>query len=283
MWRPVWTVTNTELNLTSCYNSSGTKLQNNFIKFNSRIQETLKNWDNKILPHLPQQMDEMAKRAGAMQRKRSVCSCVDCWGCCFSTPAQIFHSVSLLSPPVPLEFPLFLTLPGGSIFQKPRLSCVKYCTSCFLPFSGIGYFCFCRSEECASGGCVCHPPGGKAAEPAAHPPVLFLEWKQDETGESFRPAYCGIPDSFFNGKRRPCHGGCRIWYSTKLYLCTGSGCGRDSAHHTEKLLLIWCRREKISLTALLEEAEWSSFMKEHCTGLIDVETITSENKPQLPL
>ena len=52
-------------------------LQNNFTKLNSSIQESFKNWDNKILPYLPQQMDEMAKRTGAMQRKRGVCSCVD--------------------------------------------------------------------------------------------------------------------------------------------------------------------------------------------------------------
>jgi hypothetical protein len=28
---------------------------------------------------------------------------------------------------------------------------------------------------------------------------------------------------------------------------------------------------------------WSDFIKERCTGLIDVETITPENKPQLPI
>ena len=52
-------------------------LQNNFNKLNSKIQEVFENWDNKILPHLPQQMDEMAKRTGALHRKRGVCSCVD--------------------------------------------------------------------------------------------------------------------------------------------------------------------------------------------------------------
>ena len=51
--------------------------QNDFNKVNSKIQEVFKNWDNKILPHLPQQMDEMAKRTGALYRKRGVCSCVD--------------------------------------------------------------------------------------------------------------------------------------------------------------------------------------------------------------
>ena len=28
---------------------------------------------------------------------------------------------------------------------------------------------------------------------------------------------------------------------------------------------------------------WSDFIKEHCTGLIDVETVTVENHPELPL
>ena len=51
--------------------------QNDFNKLNNKIQEVFKNWDNKILPHLPQHMDEIAKRTGALQRKRGVCSCVD--------------------------------------------------------------------------------------------------------------------------------------------------------------------------------------------------------------
>ena len=52
-------------------------LQNDFNKLDSKIQEVFENWDNKILPYLPLQMDEMAKRTGAMHRKRGVCSCVD--------------------------------------------------------------------------------------------------------------------------------------------------------------------------------------------------------------
>ncbi len=52
-------------------------LQNDFNKLDSKIQEVFENWNNKILPHLPQQMDEMAKRTGALHRKRGVCSCVD--------------------------------------------------------------------------------------------------------------------------------------------------------------------------------------------------------------
>lgn len=51
--------------------------QNDFNKLNSSIQENFKNWDNKILPHLPKQLDEMAKRTGSLQRKRGVCSSVD--------------------------------------------------------------------------------------------------------------------------------------------------------------------------------------------------------------
>lgn len=52
-------------------------LQNDFIKYNNTIQEVFNNWDHKILPHLPQQLDEIAKRTGAMQRKRGVGSAID--------------------------------------------------------------------------------------------------------------------------------------------------------------------------------------------------------------
>ena len=47
-------------------------LQNDFNNLNSKIQEVFKNWDNKILPHLPQHLDEMAKRTDALHRKRGV-------------------------------------------------------------------------------------------------------------------------------------------------------------------------------------------------------------------
>lgn len=52
-------------------------LQNDFIKCDQQIQEAFKNWDHKILPHLPKQLDELAKQTGALQRKRGVGSCVD--------------------------------------------------------------------------------------------------------------------------------------------------------------------------------------------------------------
>ncbi len=52
-------------------------LQNDFNKLDNKLQEVFENWNNIILPHLPQQMDEMAKRTGVLYRKRGVCSCVD--------------------------------------------------------------------------------------------------------------------------------------------------------------------------------------------------------------
>lgn len=52
-------------------------LQNDSNKLNNSLQEAFKNWDNKILPYLPQQMDDMAKRTGTMQRKRGICSAID--------------------------------------------------------------------------------------------------------------------------------------------------------------------------------------------------------------
>lgn len=52
-------------------------LQNDSTKLNHNIQEVLKNWDSKILPHLPQQMEETAKHTGAIQRKRGIRSATD--------------------------------------------------------------------------------------------------------------------------------------------------------------------------------------------------------------
>ena len=62
-------------------------LQNDFTKLNNNIQEVFNNWNNKILPHLPQQMDEMAKRTSILQRNRVLKSTVfrvfRLWGWCF--------------------------------------------------------------------------------------------------------------------------------------------------------------------------------------------------------
>lgn len=49
------------------------------------------------------------------------------------------------------------------------------------------------------------------------------------------------------------------------------------------ILLLYMPEHKDDPAAVEKLLPWSSFIKEHCTGLIDVETITPENKPQLPL
>ena len=49
------------------------------------------------------------------------------------------------------------------------------------------------------------------------------------------------------------------------------------------ILLLYMPDHKDDPAAVEILLPWSSFIKEHCTGLIDVETITPENKPQLPL
>ena len=109
-------------------------LQNDFIKLDSRIQEVFENWDNKILPHLPQQLDEMAKRTDALHRKRGVCSCVD-------LPRMLFlYASSNFSFRIPATA---ACAPGISAisdtawrkrFPKLRLSCVKYSIPCFPLF-----------------------------------------------------------------------------------------------------------------------------------------------------
>ncbi len=52
-------------------------LQNASIKQNENIQAVLKNWDNKISPHLPENLDEIAKNTGVLQRKRGIRSAKD--------------------------------------------------------------------------------------------------------------------------------------------------------------------------------------------------------------
>jgi len=49
------------------------------------------------------------------------------------------------------------------------------------------------------------------------------------------------------------------------------------------ILLLYMPDHKDDPAAVEMLLPWSGFIKEHCTGLIDVETITPENKPQLPL
>lgn len=52
-------------------------LQNNSTKMAGLIQEHFNLWDNKIFPHLPQKMDELAVQTNALQRKRGVRSAYD--------------------------------------------------------------------------------------------------------------------------------------------------------------------------------------------------------------
>ncbi len=47
-------------------------LQNDSIKQNKKIQAVLKNWDNKISPHLPENPDAIAKNTGVLQRKQGI-------------------------------------------------------------------------------------------------------------------------------------------------------------------------------------------------------------------
>lgn len=47
------------------------------------------------------------------------------------------------------------------------------------------------------------------------------------------------------------------------------------------LLLLYMPEHKDDFNVVETLLPWSDFIREHCIGLIDVETITSENKPQL--
>ena len=52
-------------------------LQNDSTILNDSIQDVFKNWDNKILSHLPSNLDEMAKSTGILLRKRGIRCAVD--------------------------------------------------------------------------------------------------------------------------------------------------------------------------------------------------------------
>ena len=52
-------------------------LQNDFNKTDKFLQEHLKMWNHKILPHLPNNLDETAAHSGALQRKRGIHSVYD--------------------------------------------------------------------------------------------------------------------------------------------------------------------------------------------------------------
>ena len=52
-------------------------LRNVFTKMDKFLQEHLKIWDYKILPHFPDNLDETAAQSGALQRKRGIHSVYD--------------------------------------------------------------------------------------------------------------------------------------------------------------------------------------------------------------
>ena len=49
-------------------------LQNNFTRLDKNLKEVLEKWDKKILPFLPECLDGLARKTGAVQRKRRLCS-----------------------------------------------------------------------------------------------------------------------------------------------------------------------------------------------------------------
>lgn len=51
--------------------------QKDSTKYDVNIQEAFHNWNRKILPHLPDYMDEMAYRSGILRRKRGIHSAVN--------------------------------------------------------------------------------------------------------------------------------------------------------------------------------------------------------------
>lgn len=52
-------------------------LQNNSNRQNKNLQDVLKKWDEKILPHLPENLEELALKTDALQRKRRIRSATD--------------------------------------------------------------------------------------------------------------------------------------------------------------------------------------------------------------
>ena len=69
-------------------------LQNNFTKMDKFLQEHLKVWDYKILPHFPDNLDEIAAQAGVLQRKRGIHSVYDLLKLFFFMHVPAFPSVS---------------------------------------------------------------------------------------------------------------------------------------------------------------------------------------------
>ena len=115
-------------------------LQNDFNKLDSKIQEVFENWDNKILPHLPQQMNELDKRTGALRRKRGVCSCVDLLRMLFLYASSNFSFRILATASCALETSSISDITWRKRFSKaaPFLREILYSLlSAFLPAADI--------------------------------------------------------------------------------------------------------------------------------------------------
>ena len=52
-------------------------LQNNSNRQNKNLQDVLKKWDEKILPHIPKNLEELVLNTGTLQRKRGIRSAAD--------------------------------------------------------------------------------------------------------------------------------------------------------------------------------------------------------------
>jgi len=65
-------------------------LQNGSTKINQFLQAHLKLWENRILPHLPEQLGELAEKTGALKRKKGPF-------CSGSTKSAVFICLSNFS------------------------------------------------------------------------------------------------------------------------------------------------------------------------------------------
>lgn len=52
-------------------------IQNNYTKPDKALQEIFENWNMKIIPHLPENLEDMARQTGVIQRKRGIHSATD--------------------------------------------------------------------------------------------------------------------------------------------------------------------------------------------------------------
>ena len=105
-------------------------LQNNFNKQNKNLQDVLKRWDEKILPFLPDYLDELARKTGAIQRKRGLGSASGLLKMLFLYACSNI-SFRILAAAAYLGYPIFLILHGENISQNPPTFYMKFCISSY--------------------------------------------------------------------------------------------------------------------------------------------------------